>query len=95
MSSVPLALSPRQVAEAYGLSRRTVYRAIERGEMSASKLGGRIRISPGALAEWILKSRIEPREAPLPASKQDVRGKKEVGTSLRTVFERLDKRKAA
>lgn len=90
MSSVPPALSPRQVADAYGLSRQAIYRAIDRGELSASKLCGRIRISPGAVAEWVLASRIEPREAVQTASRQDVRESGIGGASLAAAFNRLD-----
>lgn len=89
-ASVPVALSPQQVADAYGLSRRAIYRAIDRGDLSASKLCGRIRISPGALAEWILRNRIEP-SAPCPeVSIGDIRGAQRAGGSLRAVFERLE-----
>ena len=37
-------LSPEEVAQRCGLSRRAVYRAIERGELRASRLCSRIRI---------------------------------------------------
>ena len=90
MSSVPPALSPRQVADAYGLSRQTIYRAINRGELSASKLCGRIRISPGAVAEWIVASRIAPCEAVRQVSRQDIRESGTGGASLAAAFNRLD-----
>jgi excisionase family DNA binding protein len=90
MSSVAPVLSPQQVADAYGLSRRAIYRAIERGELSASKLCGRIRISPGALAEWIRANHVEPRQPIEPASTQDVRGARTGDASLRGAFESLE-----
>lgn len=90
MSSVLPALSPRQVGDAYGLSRQAIYRAIDRGELSASKLCGRIRISPGAVAEWIAASRIEPREAVRP-SRQDIRESGIGCASLAAAFDRLDR----
>lgn len=90
MSSVLPALSPQQVADAYGLSRQAIYRAIDRGELSASKLCGRIRIAPGALAEWILASRIVPREAVRPVSRADVREAAAGDASLAAAFKRLD-----
>jgi excisionase family DNA binding protein len=92
MCSVPLALSPQQVADAYGLSRRAIYRAINQGELAASKLCGRLRISPGALAEWIAASRVEPR---LPPSnrliRQDTNRSKRRLESLRSAFQELDR----
>jgi excisionase family DNA binding protein len=81
------ALSPQQVADAYGLSRRTIYRAIQRGELSAAKLCGRIRVSPGAIAEWISASTLGTQETVVRVSEQDLRGKTEGGASLRTAFE--------
>jgi hypothetical protein len=78
------------VADAYGLSRQAIYRAIDRGEISASKLCGRIRISPGAVAEWILASRIEPHEAVQPVLRRDVRESGIGGASLAAAFNRLD-----
>jgi excisionase family DNA binding protein len=47
-----------------GLSRKAVYRAIERGELRASKLCSRLRITPEDIDRWIEASQIEP--APLP-----------------------------
>jgi excisionase family DNA binding protein len=47
-----------------GLSRKAVYRAIERGELRASKLCSRLRITPEDIDRWIEASRIE--NAPLP-----------------------------
>jgi hypothetical protein len=90
MSSALPALSPRQVGDAYGLSRQAIYRAIDRGELSASKLCGRIRISPGAVTEWIIASRIEPREAVRQVSRQDIRESGTGGASLAAAFDRLD-----
>lgn len=90
MSSVPRAVSPQQVADAYGLSRRAIYRAIQRGELSAVKLCGRIRISPGALAEWISASKMEPQEAVAGVSRADVHATSEGGASLRVALEELE-----
>ena len=49
-----------------GLSRKAVYRAIERGELRASKLCSRLRITPEDLARWIEASQIEPARLPEP-----------------------------
>lgn len=35
-----------------GLSRTLIYREVERGHLRAYKVGGRLRITPDALAEW-------------------------------------------
>ena len=52
-------LSPEQVAEQCGLSRRAIYRAIERGELPASKLCGRLRIRSESVDEWIDGCRVD------------------------------------
>ena len=46
-------LSPEEVARACGLSRRAVYRAISRGDLRASRLCNRLRVSPSELDRWI------------------------------------------
>lgn len=46
-------LSPEDVANACGLSRRAVYRAIARGELRAVRLCHRLRIRPAELERWI------------------------------------------
>lgn len=47
--------SPNEVAEIMGFNPATVYRAIDRGHLRATKLPGtnRIRISEDDLQEWI------------------------------------------
>jgi excisionase family DNA binding protein len=45
-------LSPRQAAQQTGLSRTLIYREIERGHLRAYKVGGRLRITQEALADW-------------------------------------------
>jgi excisionase family DNA binding protein len=47
-----------------GLSRKAVYRAIERGELRASKLCSRLRITPEDIDRWVEASRIEPARMP-------------------------------
>ena len=46
-------LRPDEVAVLCGLSRKAVYRAIERGELRASKLCSRLRIVPEDIDHWI------------------------------------------
>lgn len=45
-------LSPEDVALRCGLSRKAVYRAIDRGELKASRLCSRLRIRPEDLDTW-------------------------------------------
>ncbi len=54
-------LSPAQVAGMAGLSRAAVYRAIERGELRASRLCGRLRIESSEFEAWKQRSVVGPR----------------------------------
>jgi excisionase family DNA binding protein len=60
-------LSPEQVAAACGLSRRAVYRAIERGELPATKLCSRLRILLNDFDSWLAANRVQPVTRALPA----------------------------
>jgi excisionase family DNA binding protein len=51
-------LTVSEVAERVGLSTKAVRRAIERGELPASKLCGRIRVRPEDVDEWIESNRV-------------------------------------
>jgi len=55
-------LSPEEVARYCGLSRRAVYRAIERGELRASRLCSRLRIRSEDLDAWIAANHVDPAE---------------------------------
>lgn len=46
-------LNVAEVADATGLSRNAVYRAISAGELRASKLRGRLRVQLADLDAWI------------------------------------------
>ena len=59
-------LSPAQVAELAGLSRTAVYRAIERGELGASRVCGRLRVDRSEFEAWKERSRIRPRPPQAP-----------------------------
>ena len=59
-------LSPEDVARHCGLSRRAVYRAIERGELRASRLCSRLRIRSQDMEAWITANRVEPTMPPEP-----------------------------
>jgi excisionase family DNA binding protein len=54
-------LSPGQAADQTGLSRTLIYREIERGHLRAYRVGGRLRITRGALAEWKQLHTVVPR----------------------------------
>jgi excisionase family DNA binding protein len=66
-------LSPEDVAALCGLSRKAVYRAIERGELQASRLCSRLRIRPENVEDWLAANQVgftervtESARAPLP-----------------------------
>ncbi len=67
-------LTIAEVAEHVRLRPEAVYRAIRRGELQASKLGGRLRVRPSALDAWIEGQRVErPAPAPPPLRPRQVR----------------------
>ena len=76
-TDVDALLSPEEVAGQCGLSRRAVYRAIERGELRASRLCSRIRIRAADVEAWVDESQIEPpaeaarRSRPSPLRPED------------------------
>jgi excisionase family DNA binding protein len=59
-------LAPNEVASLCGLSRKAVYRAIERGELRASRLCSRLRIRPDDVDRWIEAAQVEPAAASEP-----------------------------
>jgi excisionase family DNA binding protein len=69
-------LSPEDVAKRCGLSRRAIYRAIERGELPATRLCSRLRVASDDLEAWLEDNRVEAT----------------VTTPLRTVPVRLENR---
>jgi excisionase family DNA binding protein len=54
-----------EVAEVAHVSRRLVYRAVERGELVGFKLGARLRFEPDAVQAWIDGQRVHPVPARL------------------------------
>jgi excisionase family DNA binding protein len=60
-------MSPEEVARWCGLSRRAVYRAIERGELSASRLCHRLRLRPSDVEAWVEVSRVTADRTSSPA----------------------------
>jgi excisionase family DNA binding protein len=59
-------LAPDEVASICGLSRKAVYRAIERGELRASRLCSRLRITREDVDRWIEASLVAPAASPVP-----------------------------
>ena len=55
-------LSAEDVARLCGLSRKAVYRAIERGELKAFRLCSRLRIDPSAVEAWLEGNVVKPSE---------------------------------
>ncbi len=51
--SMDVLLSPEDVASQCGLSRKAVYRAIDRGELKAARLCSRLRIRPSDVEAWV------------------------------------------
>jgi excisionase family DNA binding protein len=60
-------LTPEDVARACALSRRAVYRAINRGELRAARLCNRLRIEPEELRRWFEEMAVSP---PPPAQRR-------------------------
>jgi excisionase family DNA binding protein len=67
-------IAPGDVAIVCGLSRKAVYRAIERGELPASRLCSRLRVRASDVDAWIDAHRVqaavqpsEPRRSPVGA----------------------------
>ncbi len=60
---MPGMLTPAQVARLTNLSRATVYRAIERGELRASRLCGRLRVDLEELEAWKARSAVRAHQA--------------------------------
>lgn len=65
LTAHPELLSPEDVARACGLSRKAVYRAIERGELPASRLCSRLRIRSEDVEAWIERNRVAADPSPL------------------------------
>ncbi len=60
-------LTPEDVARRCGLSRKAVYRAIERGELKAFRLCSRLRIDRSAVDAWLEANVVQHSEtAPVP-----------------------------
>ena len=57
-------LRPAEAAALTGLSTRSIYSAIARGELRASKLCSRLRITVEAFDEWVAACAVQPDTPP-------------------------------
>lgn len=57
-------LRPSEAAALAGLSTRSIYTAIRRGELQASKLCSRLRITREAFDEWVSACAVQPDVPP-------------------------------
>lgn len=53
----------RTIAQKYGLSTSAMYKAVERGELTHYKFGGRIRVLQDDLDEWLQHHKFEMKGA--------------------------------
>lgn len=63
-SALPKLLAPEQVAEWLGVSRKSLYIMVDRGQIPASaviKIGARLRFDESRLKEWIAEKRAPTR----------------------------------
>lgn len=85
-------LSPRDAAFLTGLSRSLIYREVERGHLRAYKVGGRLRITREALADWkrlhAVLARPHPPDYEPPLVKRSSRGRADFASDLRALRDR-------
>ena len=55
-------LRPDEAAALAGLSKRAIYRAIERGELRAARLCSRLRIPQAAFDDWVERCAVRAAE---------------------------------
>jgi excisionase family DNA binding protein len=85
--AAPRYVSVAEAARASGLSKRAVYRAIERGELGASLVCSRLRIHPDDFLAWMEGERTNPRNTSRSRPRTDAR-KTPAATGLRRLIER-------
>ena len=60
-----LFLRPAEAAKLAGLSTRAIYRAIQRGELRATRLCSRLRIPRDAFDEWVTRGSVRVESRPI------------------------------
>lgn len=89
-----LAYRPAELAQMVGVSSKTIYRAIERGELAAARVsnGTRLLIPAAGARAWLEDNLIEPqeREAPHPARPRRRRKGRGELRPLAAVFDEMD-----
>ena len=68
-----LAYRPAELAAMVGLSTKTIYRAVERGELEAAKVanGTRLLIPARAAESWLVSHSVAPRVAQKPRGRRE------------------------
>ena len=82
-----LFLRPAEAAKLAGLSTRAIYRAIQRGELRATRLCSRLRIPRDAFDEWVARGAVR---APEPAPTTYPRVPPPVAGSFRSLLARRE-----
>jgi excisionase family DNA binding protein len=81
-----LAYRPAELATMVGLSTKAIYRAVERGELEASKVanGTRLLIRADSAESWLVRNSVVPRAAQRPpASRSRRRPGQPLGAAMR------------
>jgi excisionase family DNA binding protein len=85
-------LTPAEVGDRVGLKRDAIYRAIERGDLQATKLCGRLRVRSEWVDEWINDGRAVPPTTREPSTQPRRPRRRLAGDSVRA---RLREERAA
>ena len=77
-----------EAARLCGVSDALVRRLIKKGEIAASKIGGRVKVWPNVLLEYIQQTRIKPAATPTPTPPRS-RAQVAAAIDWRSEYERL------
>ena len=83
-----LAYSPAEVAAAFGLSRRAIYRAIASGELHAARVcgGSRLLVPHDEARAWVERNLLEPETSRLAVRPEREERVKATGRPLRAAL---------
>jgi excisionase family DNA binding protein len=87
----PEFLTASEAAALVGLSTRAIYRAVQRGELEATRLCSRLRIQRSAIDAWVERGRVTP-ELPMPSPAVAPQGAPVAGSFRRLLAERSARR---